>query len=119
MSRSMLHDWEHLINRICGDKANEMLEIAQDIYNTAYVRGGNAKDLLEPRPKWIPVSERLPEVNQKVLVSTRDLEVDIMCDCCYRSDYFEYPNVLAWQPLPEPYKESVLENPFNDNRLGG
>lgn len=47
MSRSMLHDWECAIERICGDKANEMLEIARDIYNTAYVRGGNAKELID------------------------------------------------------------------------
>ena len=41
MSRSELHDWESNIERICGDRAKEVLEIAQDIYNTAYVRGKN------------------------------------------------------------------------------
>lgn len=41
MSRSVLHDWECDIERISGDSVNEMLDIAQEIYNTGYVRGKN------------------------------------------------------------------------------
>lgn len=59
--------------------------------------------------KWIPVSERLPDDQQRVLVS---------CDKCpvvvgwlmWKEWYTDYGkgygniNVIAWQPLPEPYK---------------
>ena len=42
MSKSVLHDWECAIERTSGNNANEMFDIAQDIYNTGYVRGKNA-----------------------------------------------------------------------------
>ena len=48
MSRSLLHDWEHAIDRCCrDDNPKEMISIAEDIYNTAYVRGQNHSIELE------------------------------------------------------------------------
>ena len=41
MSRSELHNWECAIESLCGDNTDKVLAIAQDIYNTAYVRGKN------------------------------------------------------------------------------
>lgn len=41
MSRSELHNWECAIEKLGGDNANQLLDIAQDIYNTGYVRGKN------------------------------------------------------------------------------
>lgn len=65
---------------------------------------------------WIPVAERLPEEETKVIVSTTTgvvrvgvytkrygfgMKEGFICD-----DGFMYMNTaLAWQPLPEPYKE--------------
>lgn len=60
---------------------------------------------------WIPVSERLPEIGQKVLASTKSTVFTQV----YKGIYSE-PNawhwnhnsikvVTAWQPLPEPYRE--------------
>ena len=77
--------------------------------------------------RWIPVSERLPEERKKCLVTFRGGYVGIMC---YASDlygvdeydfcdekgmagWFDYDrelghysrdDVIAWMPLPEPYK---------------
>ena len=45
MSRSELHDWEYTIKSLCGDNADKMLAIAQDIYNTAFVRGKDSISL--------------------------------------------------------------------------
>ncbi len=45
MSRSQLHDWECAIEKLGGENSKELLEIAQDIYNTAYVRGKNSKEV--------------------------------------------------------------------------
>ena len=41
MSRSELHNWECAIEKLGGENANALLVIAQDIYNTGYVRGKN------------------------------------------------------------------------------
>jgi len=73
---------------------------------------------LEQEPRWIPVSERLPEKNGFYL-ATCDGEI------CGENEPFtglaEYENgkwvddeedyqcVLAWMPLSEPYKESEEE----------
>lgn len=45
MSRSELHNWECAIESLCGDNADQMLAIAQDIYNTAFVHGKNCTSL--------------------------------------------------------------------------
>ena len=69
---------------------------------------------------WIPCSERLPEIGQEVIVSTKNGSV-------YSNIYYDYIDnnakepcfhrwddemwncfmldVIAWQPLPKPFKE--------------
>ena len=61
---------------------------------------------------WIACSERLPDVEADVLLSLRSIDIHTG----FRSNtegyfyvdgegYVEFENVLAWQPLPEPFKE--------------
>ena len=78
------------------------------------------KALQEPERKWIPVSERLPEDGCGVLVTVNGkhnniIFVNALEIAEYRNTegwiiegYLDWldPNVIAWQPLPEPYKES-------------
>ena len=47
MSRSELHNWECAIEKLSGDNADKMLAIAQDIYDTGFVRGKNYMTLVE------------------------------------------------------------------------
>ena len=77
----------------------------------------------EPERKWIPVSERLPENGCGVLVTVNGKHnnitfVNALEIAEYRNTegwiiegYLDWldPNVIAWQPLPEPYKESEEE----------
>lgn len=101
---------------------------------------GQIKDLVEQfpaadvEPRWIPVTERLPEEDKEVLISyrykegegdTSHVDIDITT---YGQMYFggnkvgemkhwrapfEYFHsnyeVIAWMPLPEPYKGGEQE----------
>ena len=64
----------------------------------------------QPEPQWIPVSERLPKVRQWVLCQCRAGIIDVLRltddGCWYRKSNEIYMSgfVLAWMPLPEPYK---------------
>lgn len=65
---------------------------------------------------WIPVTERLPEELDLVLVCDRDGYVDIAWGWYVKDKWWwnkgddvNYDNIIAWMPLPEPYTESVKE----------
>lgn len=67
----------------------------------------------ESRGEWIPVTERLPENSDSVLATTRWGELtiaeklDIGPDCwfIYEGNANAHTeDIVAWQPLPEPYK---------------
>ena len=55
--------------------------------------------------RWIPVTERLPEVKQRVLVQRKDgfMEVKICINGGHLAWF--YSGIVAWRPLPEPYTE--------------
>ena len=68
----------------------------------------------QPEPQWIPCSERPPEVEnnvaKRVLVTT---SWTMVCEAHYCVDHWEMndidyklSSVIAWMPLPEPYKEN-------------
>ena len=72
--------------------------------------------LQEQERKWIPVSERLPEKDGYYFVTKRLIDGRIQTDIepfwtgadWWKSEFhfagIDLWEVLAWQPLPEPYK---------------
>ena len=66
---------------------------------------------LEQEPKWIPVSERLPEEKQSVLVWCPQYK-NIYCAYLEKEQWWIFgafvqivPNeVVAWMPLPTPFE---------------
>lgn len=73
-----------------------------------------AAKALEQEPRWIPISERLPEEEETVIAST---EYRVYPETRYTkgygwewayeagADYWEsLEGVMAWMPLPESYK---------------
>ena len=74
------------------------------------------------RQRWILVSERLPEEDGTYLVAWLQRGCKSLCDYPHYYGMFEFTDggfdidvpagfngyeiiILAWQPLPEPYKE--------------
>ena len=59
-----------------------------------------------PKSEWIPVSERLPEWGERVLTidNDGDYEINHIMDDEYDEWFYDY-DIIAWMPLPEPYKE--------------
>ena len=59
---------------------------------------------------WIPCSERLPKYGEVVMCSCTNGGITISCITHKgvtpsKSVRFGQHSVIAWQPLPEPYKE--------------
>ena len=95
--------------------------------NTAHILGDNDEKVktietcmmlvqeVGEASEWIPVRERLPEINKPVLVWVYDeyylSELHSIGGVMYWDfDQFdlsgdEFDDVIAWMPLPEPYKE--------------
>lgn len=70
---------------------------------------------LQNQPVWIPVSERLPEKSGEYLTWVRYNNEEFMsieeidCEGILKKWNFT-GEVLAWMPLPEPYRESEVAN---------
>ena len=65
----------------------------------------------QPELHWIPVTERLPEKEGNYIVTDDsggvawvEISQYIMQDD--GEPYWDYVNVTAWMPMPEPYNES-------------
>lgn len=90
----------------------EALMAAGEIYDIEYQR-------------WIPCSERLPENGRQVLVYARSVHYALAkydemreADGTYKKQwvtfdawkpYYTIKEVIAWMPLPEPYREDDHE----------
>lgn len=107
---------DKLISRL--QKATYDMEICEEQFdmNSPYfmdvdykmVKFDDAKTIInelaeEYNNGWITCSERLPEGDDDVMViyTDNDGEVDI---CCLDWFLAYSDTMLAWQPLPEPYK---------------
>ena len=90
------------------------------------------KAKFERPQEWIPVSERLPKYNKTVLISVKQkgkennvftaqrrkrFKTPDIFECCmdndgwwdFRVSAWDDHEVIAWMPLPEPYKETDNE----------
>lgn len=125
-------DWYH------QNKNGEMVHGANDDEHQAWYKADDIYKAIEsvpsaqPEPRWIPCSERLPEEDGLYLVTSRekataeefgfDLDDVKVRKMRFNEDGWRIPKhipewingvvhttVLAWMPLPEPYKEDDHE----------
>lgn len=88
---------------LCGNYEKEIAEMFLKAFDESNKIDNNG---------WIACSERLPEIEADVMLSLKSLDVytGFMANtegCFYveGEGYVEAENVLAWMPLPQPYKE--------------
>lgn len=90
----------------CYSQSKENCERCEQAFDMAI-------EALQREPKWIPVTERLPEEEMTVLIcaSNGEIEFGQLTESGWEwlaeslSDYWtEAEEVIAWQPLPEPYR---------------
>ena len=63
------------------------------------------------QPHWIPCSERLPETNGEYLVTRASANLYCYIDIVKKTNVSgDIANdIVAWMPMPEPYKEGEQE----------
>ncbi len=73
------------------------------------VRGIHALPSVTPQePRWIPVSEKLPKIqnytdNYLVTLKRGGVHIAMFTECDGKS-WWTYGDVIAWMPLPLPWK---------------
>ena len=100
-------------NKKALDYAIKALESQRNLTNEQIYQGfieleaenERLHEALESQPRWVPISERLPEEDQRVIVTSEFGNVGL--SLYWKKSYFWNNNyVIAWMPLPEPYKEN-------------
>ena len=96
----------------------------QAVLNEAYAYGNglepdgycvNVEDIqalppVTPTQKWIPVSERLPNIHNRceryyVTLKSGDVDIAMFTECNGEHWWnFNSDDIVAWQPLPPSYK---------------
>ena len=82
----------------------DLSEYSDKLWKRAYERGR-----AEAQQRWIPCSERLPEEGQSILVTTTD---NAWGDVVIIRTYYKemHKSVIAWMPLPEPWRGEKHES---------
>ena len=122
-----LEDFTRKANAGCGSDEYDMDDCYR--YATMYAQMAVFLKTLKAyreADRWIPVSERLPDDMQKVLIWFEYYRYGDF-NCMYQTYGFGYVcdgkwspfingetgwqdyNIIAWQPLPEPYKKGGAE----------
>lgn len=88
-----------------------MIEISLEQYNDMAERLAELEwKLAEAEQRWIPCSEILPIPPTFCLVTTNGSHGDVIDIALYMSDgWHKASEVIAWMPLPTPYKGGDTE----------
>ena len=86
-----------------------------DVYRYNVIQDLADAPTVDAEPKWIPCSERLPDDDRTKVVTLANGNAE--CGYYSNGDWWcvgdsislENPTVIAWMPLPEPYKPYEVE----------
>ena len=101
---------QEVINGLPSAQPEIDWEKVNDAHNEGYDVGywAGRRDFA---PQWIPCSERLPENDELVLVTddsggvkTVDFDRCGQYECSKKRFWYYTQNVVAWMPLPKPYR---------------
>lgn len=85
------------------DTAERVITVIQNVVRG--VRDSRQKVHSKGKPPWIPVSQELPKVKQRVIVTLNDGSMAMRkCNDAGHLTWY-YSNIKAWMPAPEPYEE--------------
>lgn len=104
----------YVINVLRQDTSNEEKLSNEDVLGDVIIKIRNQAKI----KGWIPCSERLPDkTGRYYIVSVKSIASDMEYTrpALYDNDGFSTKIdewVVAWQPLPEPYKGEVKRNLF-------
>ena len=111
-------DYELGLFNACEYAIEIVNELAEEYINTSTDSSTDLVDAsTDTSSGWVACSERLPEEDGNYLVQQDDGRINILhyCkgwNCTYMdidktrwSNACERKNIIAWQPLPAPYKE--------------
>ncbi len=116
---------KHYCPKWCKLIRETVAELKEEFASDINVESKN-QDSTKKNQGWIPVTERLPELfgntSDTVLVCCSngfqymafwcDDEQWRFCECGTAKEPVKWTNIIAWQPLPEPYKpEEKREEP--------
>lgn len=109
----------------CEDAVSReaVLEAVKNNYRMAAIDVIEKLPPVTPKQRWIPISERLPENRNLVLVTAYWHETyQVMVGSYWGNgvwwcapwnntsrEHLKMLNAVAWMPLPEPYKEGESE----------
>ena len=88
-----------------------MCESCSDWCDEGVCKKVSAIQKLPPAQQWIPCSKRLPEIDELVLVTddsggvkTVDVDRCGQYECSEKRFWYYTQNVVAWMPIPEPWR---------------
>lgn len=85
-------------------KIKRMQELLDESYAKGFADGKEEGLRAKPQGHWIPVSERLPERNKRVIVCYETME-GLKVDTSIFDKYgCLIGKAVAWMPLPKPYE---------------
>ena len=102
------------------EELEALIEGFNEVYEAVPICLGEAVRLLKaeqrPQVEWIPCSERLPEAGQVVIVSDNrgdvyEYTMNPLSVNKYIDDKWTFMGheILAWMPLPKPYKRKKVK----------